>query len=285
MAIFNLGVFNRAIFGYTFESEENVSPTIPGLPTVYVDLNNELDFSWVKSIDLDVGQVISYQYQLHKFEGNDLIFVASELLTEPTEYENLILFHYGVYAYIGTYRFRVRSYDGQAYSDWSEVYFDVENVAPTAPSDLIVVIDAVGANSVFIWNPSVDPNVPEEQEIIYLYEFYKIENGEETLIQSGMWNAGDLTSMEDDTVSATLNNEISGTFKFKMRAYDGVAYSGWVTFPAFHLRQGISENTVIVVSPILSQEFQVKFFEKSTQTNWERVKQAYDDYIKLITRN
>ena len=108
---------------------------LPSVPVLQSPENNKntnqttIDFSWLASTDAD-DTVLTYDFQLYKnsiLENNQTSLGSTSInaasLTD------------------GNYTWRVRSFDGENYSNWSEYFsFTLDTTIPAAPANLIASV-------------------------------------------------------------------------------------------------------------------------------------------------
>ena len=95
---------------------------------------NEINiFSWKECFDIDENDLSNIKYEM--MICNDPNFDNPEYTSELLD-ENKIELSFESYLFSGTYYWKVRSFDGKQYSDWSKISSFIINTAPTTPTDI-----------------------------------------------------------------------------------------------------------------------------------------------------
>lgn len=95
---------------------------------------NEINiFSWDKCFDLDQNDFNKIKYEM--MICNEPNFEYPEYVSELLD-ENKIELSFESYLFSGIYYWKVRSFDGKQYSDWSKISSFIINTAPTTPTDI-----------------------------------------------------------------------------------------------------------------------------------------------------
>lgn len=99
----------------------------------FVSKNEKNLFSWDFSYDLDQNDWRNIKYELQIC--NKPLFEVPDFNSELIE-DNFIELSFEEFLFSGTYYFRVRSFDGKEYSDWSKISSFIINNAPSIPTDI-----------------------------------------------------------------------------------------------------------------------------------------------------
>lgn len=104
----------------------NAIPSIPNPESPVAGLitnNTTIDFSWIAAADID-DEALTYDFELFNSD-NELIDQANNLEELNYAVGDLVA---------GDYTWRIRSYDGEDYSEWSELFgFSIDLNAPDRP--------------------------------------------------------------------------------------------------------------------------------------------------------
>ena len=186
----------------------NNPPTTPSSITVPSTIQGGESFavSWGASTDPD-GDSITYILE-RQVNGGSWIQIYSGSSRSKTESPQ---------SSWNTVRYRVRAYDGKAYSDYrtSPTRTVIHNSPPTTPANISVpsYVKENGSYTV-TWGTSTDA---DGDSITYYLE-RQINGGSWTQVYSGS------NRTLSETVQTTWN-----TVRYRVRAYDGIAYSDYRT--------------------------------------------------------
>ncbi len=131
---------NGKISDYShFEIRYNHAPTKPMVPLYVNNINsastnvlvskyNDINFNWTQIIDEDIDDIITYQIMIY----DDNYTYIDTTVTNNSYTINNVNFH------SNSLKWKLRTFDGNQYSDWSQEGYFTLNTPPSRPANLYV---------------------------------------------------------------------------------------------------------------------------------------------------
>jgi len=268
---------------------QNLEPSVPydlSLLNVSIYENDTSLYipvvQWHASTDPE-GMTVSYTYKVW-VNGDDEPEDAIDVLIYE-ENNDYIIYTITPYLQAGDYKFKVRAFDGDYYSDWSEELPFILNVRPLAPTDIsllspqkpqsdpLAIPILLESLPKFSWVKSVDPDV--SQILSYPWDLYQ-RNDIDTAWGDNPIFSGTATSVDYMQVGNVIGYRLplplfTGKYKLVLKANDGLqdsVDSSEIIFKVWY--ETIDIDKVFVVAPGYVDETlgKVKFFETSTRETY-----------------
>jgi hypothetical protein len=194
------------------------------------------------------GTTPIYHFQVSTVSGFTTIAVENSSVTQGTGSTSWLVST--ALGNLTTYYWRVRAYDGVAYSSWSSsrsIYVNqpAVNNPPTVP------VPSSPANGATV--TTVQPTLtvanstdPEGTTPTYHFQVSTVSGFTTIAVENSSVTQG--TGSTSWLVSTALGN--LATYYWRVRAYDGVAYSSWSSSRSFYVNQPVANNPPTV--PTLS---------------------------------
>ncbi len=211
------------------------SSPIPIAPPAESSTGNNPTLCISNSNHGECPEPISYQFQISENPGFNLIARQSGWISEGTGgtcYLNYLPLNEGT-----RYYWRCRAYNGTVTSGWSAVFsFITPNSPPPAP----IGYSPPNQGTVDRLQPTLIVNKvtdPDGTPLIYYFQVSKVSNFSSLVSYSGgIPGDSDLVSWK---VALPLENGL--TYYWRVRAFDGIAYGGWMNTISFNIDADVSE--------------------------------------------
>jgi parallel beta-helix repeat protein len=222
----NIKVFAKAYDGYEYSAEKEnsviVSNSLPAVPTGWTDLGMNLTnhtpaISWTKGTDSDGDTVTTYVY----------VGTTSTPTTEETHKT-------GSTANLGstvtlsdgaTYYYRLRSWDGYEWSDYTAVDTFRMNTPPTVPTSFTDLgINLTDHTPKITWTKGTDA----EGDTVWTYVYCDSSNPPTTLENSTIGTAENLGEHSSTFIDGAI-------YYYRLRSWDGYEWSDYTAADQFSM--------------------------------------------------